>query len=150
VRVPFAAPPTERNVKRMWITIGVSGAVLLLCCAGGVVGFGVLGVATGQATTTEARNTVRDFLDGLARRDYRKAYDQVCGTVRGRETLAQFTARERGLSPVEGFTVSQPTADGTRLRVPAVVRTPVATSTEVYTVITDRQAGALRVCGGPR
>jgi hypothetical protein len=134
----------------MWITIGVGGAVLLLCCAGGVAGLGVLAVATGKATTTEARTTVRDFLDGLARRDYRHAYDQVCASRREDQTLAEFTAQERALPAVEGFTVAQPVAEGSELRVPAQVRTVEGTTTEEYLVITDRQAGALKVCGGPR
>lgn len=150
VRVPFAAPPAERDRRRLWISLGVGGAALVLCCAGGVVGFGALIVTTGQATVTEARNTVRDFLDGLAKHDYREAYDQLCTARRSNQTLSEFTAYERTLPEIEGFTVRPPTRDGTRFRVQSVVQTPESTAVEDYLVISDRGAAAQRVCGGPR
>ncbi|GIH20597.1 hypothetical protein [Rugosimonospora africana] len=150
VRVPFAAPPAERDRKRLWISLGVGGAALLLCCVGGVVGFGALIVTSGQATVTEARNTVRDFLDGLEKHDFREAYDQLCTARRTEQSLDEFTAYERTLPEVERFTVHEPVTDGARFRVQAVVQTPETTGTEDYLVISDRRAGALRLCGGPR
>ncbi len=150
VRVPFAAPPTERDRRRLWISLGVGGAALVLCCVGGVVGFGALIVTTGQATVTEARNTVRDFLDGLAKHDYREAYDQLCTARRSEQTLSEFTAYERTLPEIRRFSVRQPMPDGVRFRVRAQVQTPESTATESYLVISDRRAAELRVCGGPR
>ena len=150
VRVPFAVPPTERDRKRFWVTFGVGGAALLLCCAGGVVGVGALVVAGTKALPTEARSTVRDFLDGLAHRDYRGAYDQVCTSRRSAQSLDEFTAQERDRPPIQRFTLVATAAQGSRFQVSAQVQTPESTGTEVYTVISDRKAGALRVCGGPR
>jgi hypothetical protein len=134
----------------MWISLGVGGAALLLCCVGGVVGFGALLVTTSQATVTEARNTVRDFLDGLAKHDYHEAYDQVCTARQSDQTLNEFTEQERALPEIERFSLGQPVASRTQFQVPAVVQTPDATATERYLVISDGQAGGMRVCGGPR
>src|SRR5436309_9937590 len=79
VRAPFAAPPTERDRKRLWISLVVGAVLLLLCCGGGVVGFGVLVVATDRALPAEATAVVERYLTGLRDGDYQKAYDQLCG-----------------------------------------------------------------------
>src|SRR5437016_152585 len=37
VAPPFAAPPTDRSRKSLWIGLGVGALLLVLCCVGGVV-----------------------------------------------------------------------------------------------------------------
>jgi hypothetical protein len=151
VRVPFAAPPADRDRKRLWITLGVGGAVLALCCAGGVVGLGALVVAEGKAIPAEAKGVVTAFLDGLAKNDFRQAYDQVCTSRQDSQTFDQFKAQEQDNPRVRSFQVQDPTEMSDRIVVPAVVQTADGRSgTEQYTVIEDRQAGQMRVCGGPR
>jgi hypothetical protein len=151
VRVPFTTPPTERDRKRLWITLGVGGAALLLCCAGGLVGLGALVVASERAVPTEAKTVVRTFLDGLAHRDYKRAYDQVCTARRDQQTLDEFTTEESGRPRIASFQLEQPSIAGSRITVAAQVRTvDGGGGLEVYTVVSDRQAGELRVCGGPR
>jgi len=76
---------------------------LLLCCVGGVVGFGALVVAGERAFPAEARSAVTDFLDGLARRDYPAAYDQVCADRQRQQSLVEFTTQERSLERGPGF-----------------------------------------------
>ena len=46
---PFAAPPTDKNKRGLWIGLGVGGLVLLLCCVGGIFGVGVLYVNATRA-----------------------------------------------------------------------------------------------------
>jgi hypothetical protein len=151
VRVPFAGPPTERDRKRLWISLGAGGAALLLCCVGGIVGLGALVVASERAVPVEAKTVVRTFLDGLARRDYKRAYEAVCTSRQDQQTLEEFTAQESVHPRIESFQLEQPTLGGSRITVGAQVRTvDGGGSLEVYTVVSDRQAGELRVCGGPR
>jgi hypothetical protein len=152
VRVPFAAPPADRDRKRLWISLGVGGAVLLLCCVGGVGGLGALAVASEKAAPAEAKGVVRLYLDGLSKRDFKQAYDQVCTSRQDGESLAQFTSEQQGRPRVRSFQVEEPTLQsGGRFTVPAEVETVDGSSgTEDYTVIQDRQAGEMRVCGGPR
>ena len=150
VRVPFAAPPSDRDRKRLWITLGVGGAALALCCAGGVVGLGALAVAEGKAIPAEAKGVVTAFLDGLSKNDFRRAYDQVCTSRQDNQTFDQFKAQEQDNPRVRSFQIQDPTVLTDRILVPAAVQTDGGSATEQYTVIEDRQAGEMRVCGGPR
>jgi hypothetical protein len=151
VRVPFAGPPTDRNRKRLWISLGVGGAALVLCCAGGVAALGGLVVATERALPVQARTVVRDYLDGLARGDFDKAYDQVCTARQSRQSLGQFSTEQRDLPHISGFSLRDAVAEGGQFEVPADVRIEDgSTEVERYTVISDRRAGEMRVCDGPR
>src|SRR5207249_4522642 len=87
VRAPFAAPPTERDRRRLWTGIGIGALVLVLCCGGGIVGFGTLVVAQAQALPKEAVVVVTRYLDGLRDQNHRQAYDQLCGQLQAQESL---------------------------------------------------------------
>jgi hypothetical protein len=151
VRVPFAAPPTERDRRRTWIGLGVGGAVLLLCCVGGVLGFGALVISTDRAMPAEARTAVANFLDGLATGDYNKAYDQLCSRVQSAESAEDFRLQQQQLPAVRSYTVEVPVQHGSQFQVVTEVGNAAGqNSTENYIVQPDSQAGALRVCAGPR
>jgi hypothetical protein len=151
VRVPFASPPSDRDRKRLWISLGVGGAALILCCGGGVAALGGLVVATDRAVPAEAKAVVSDFLDGLSHRDYKRAYNQVCTARQGEQSLEEFTAVEKDQPRIESFKLREPTILGSRITVTADVRTVDGPGgPEQYTVVSDRQAAELRVCGGPR
>jgi hypothetical protein len=151
VRVPFPSPPTERDRKRLWISLGVGGAALLLCCGGGIAGFVGLAVASQRAIPAEARTVVQNYLDGLRQRDFRKAYDQVCTSRQNQQTLDEFSAVETDRPRITSFQLEEPVVHTNVITVTADVReADGGGGAETYTVISDRQAGELRVCGGPR
>jgi hypothetical protein len=151
VRVPFPSPPTERDRKRLWVNLAVGGAALLLCCGGGIAGFIGLAVASQRAIPVEARTVVQDFLDGLSHRDFKKAYDQVCTSRQDQQTLDEFTRVEQQHPRIATFRLEEPIVLGSRVIVTADVRdVSGGGGAETYTVISDRQAGEQRVCGGPR
>lgn len=151
VRVPFPSPPTERDRKRLWISLGLGGAALLLCCGGGVAGFIGLAVASERAIPAEARTVVQDFLDGLAHRDYKKAYAQVCTSRQDQQSLDEFTAVEQRHPQIASFRLEEPVVHSSLITVTADVReVDGGGGAELYTLVSDRQAGELRVCGGPR
>jgi hypothetical protein len=75
---PFAAPPTDRNRRGLWIGLGIGGLVLLLCCVGGVFGIGVLYVGATDQAKRQATAVVQAHLDALIDGDFRTAHDQFC------------------------------------------------------------------------
>src|SRR2546430_9878962 len=147
VRAPFAAPPTERDRKRMWIGLGLGALLLVLCCGGGIAGFAGLVVAEDRAVPTEAVKIVDRYLRSLRDEDYREAYDQLCAARRGDETLAEFTARERNLPGITDYRIGTPQVGG-QVRVPVRVYLSSRLEDRTYVLIADSSVGALRICAG--
>lgn len=107
VAPPFAAPPTDRSRRGLWIGLGVGGLVLLLCCAGGLVGIGVLLVGATEQAKRQATEVVKVYLTALREGDYRTAHAQYCARLaRGvsREELAAQARRE----PFTDFRLDEP------------------------------------------
>ncbi|OLE22356.1 MAG: hypothetical protein AUG44_25070 [Actinobacteria bacterium 13_1_20CM_3_71_11] len=148
VRAPFAAPPTERDRKRMWIGLGLGALLLVLCCGGGIAGFAGLVVAEDRAVPREAVTVVDRYLRGLHDGDYREAYDQLCTARRGNETLAQFTARERDLPGINDYRIGKPQVAGSQVWVPARVYRSSGLEDRTYLLVADSSVGALRICEG--
>jgi hypothetical protein len=147
VQAPFAAPPTDRDRKRMWISLGIGGALALLCCVGGILGIGGLVVAEQRAIPAEARTVVRTYLDGLRDNDYRKAYNVLCSQLKQRESYNDFADRQQTESQVRTYTINNPQSVGSRVIVPTIVQRVDGTSSTQFTLISDQQSGALRICG---
>jgi hypothetical protein len=78
VSPPFAAPPVDRSRRGLWIGLALGAIALVVCCVGGIVGIGVVGVAATDQAQQQAQRSVRAFLDGLRNRDYDKAHAQLC------------------------------------------------------------------------
>lgn len=146
VRAPFAAPPSERDRRRMWIGIGIGAVLLVLCCGGGIVGFGALVVARARALPAEAVTVVERYLKGLHDGDFEQAYDQLCGQLRDRETLDRFTARQRGLPHVDSYTIGSASVTSNEVIVPAVVEAGGERQSRTFVLVADQRAGGLRIC----
>jgi hypothetical protein len=148
VRAPFATPPTERDRKRLWIGIAVGAVLVVLCCGGGIFGFGALIYSQSRALPAEATKVVSNYLDGLRDGDYRKAYDQLCGDLHDRQSLEQFTNTQRRRPPVTEYTLQVPQFSGSQVIVDAEVTTATTNPQVVrFFLIQDQQAGGLRICG---
>jgi len=148
VRAPFAAPPTERDRRRIWAGISIGAVLFVLCCGGVVVGFGTLVVAQARALPQEALAVVNQYLEGLRDEDYRRSYDQLCGTARDRETLAEFTARQRDLPRLRSYTVEQPHITQDEVVVTAQLHRDGSVDSLTFALVEDQEAGGLRICGG--
>ena len=59
---PFAAPPTDRNKRGLWIGLIAGGLALVLCCVGGVFGIAVLAAIFANQGSYFTAET---FMDGL-------------------------------------------------------------------------------------
>lgn len=149
MRVPFAAPPTERDRKRLWIGLGVGGAALLLCCVGGLVGFGALAVIGQRTLPSQARTVVGDFLDRLSQQEWGEAYDLLCQPRRRSEGLAAFTDRQQQYPQIDSYAVATPAQKTAPFVVTAQVRDRDGDEEdERYQVVAE--SGQLKVCLGTR
>jgi hypothetical protein len=149
VRAPFAAPPTERDRKRLWIGLGIGAALLVLCCGGGIVGFGALVVAQNRALPREAVSVVDTYLRDLRDENYRGAYEQLCGQERENRSLDEFTVRQRAEPAINGWQIGQPRIGQSAVFVPVSIdRSDGGSDSRDFTLVEDQQAGGLRICGG--
>jgi hypothetical protein len=121
VTPPFTVPPTDRDSRSVWIGLGVTALVLVLCCVGGLVGVGVLFAGGVREAKTQARQTVEEYLGALRRSDYRGAYHLLCESRTQDESLATFTRRSQQ-DPVTGFTTGAVTDANSELVVAATVQ----------------------------
>lgn len=121
VQVPFGAPPSERDRRRMWIGLGVSAALLVLCCGGGALGFGTFVVQTSRSLLRQATSVVTTYLGALRDGDYSTAYNQLCTSLQSNISLGQFRVSQQGLPRVLSFTLDQPQDQGSSIVVGAEV-----------------------------
>jgi hypothetical protein len=143
VTPPFAAPPTDRDSRTIWIRVGVSSLLLFLACIGGGVGIGVVVAGVSRQLTVQAKAVVNEYLGALRSEEYRHAYDLLCQSTTDRTSLAAFTAREQQ-RPVTAYQVH-----GVRTESDLVVGASVTYRGEPavareYVVTIE---GQLRVCG---
>ena len=145
--VPFAVPPTERNRKRMWIGLGVAGAVLLLCCVGGTIGLVTVVVSSLRGSPEQAAAVVTTYLTDLGQGAYSEAYDQLCTEAQQQESEATFEENQRDRAQIVNFTVGTPKAESSGYAVPADIELDTgASDNQTFHVIVDQTAG-LRICG---
>jgi hypothetical protein len=150
VRAPFAAPPSERDRKRLWISLVLGGVLLLLCCGGGIAGFSALVVATEKSLPVEATSVVTRYLEGLRSENYQQAYDQLCGAHQQGESLQEFAAHQR-LSPrPTEWALGDPRLGQNEVFVPAHIYLSGDNlpHDRDFILVQDQQAGGLRICGG--
>jgi hypothetical protein len=147
VRVPFAAPPGERDRRRLWIGLGVGGALLALCCVGGIFGFGALVVQTSRSLLTEATTVVSDYLDGLHDADYQKSYDQLCSSLQNQVSREQFATTQADQPGLISYTLDTPRAQGTSVYVQAHVVRADGPQEPAFRLVQERRgATALKIC----
>ncbi len=153
VQAPFPAPPTERDRKRLWITIGIALAVVALCGGGALAGIGGLVYWANQETTTKSRAAVAAYLDAMVRGDYRAAYGEQCSVLRDQETASEFAARHRSDRPLRGYDLGSVSASRTSAGEAFLVDATLhyadgGDGSAQYRVVLDTGDKHLEVCGG--
>src|SRR5690348_7047319 len=86
VTPPFAAPPVDRSRRSLWIGLIVGGLALVLCCAGGLFGFGLVVVAGTNQQQQQAKDTVSTFLKDAQNQDFEQAHSLLCAQLARRAT----------------------------------------------------------------
>src|SRR4051812_21394838 len=145
VTVPFAAPPTERDRKRMWITVGVGAGLLVLCLVGGVVGLVAL-VASSKVSAADATARVDHYLSALQSRDYDSAYDDLCAAQRDKHSLEEFRASQEDQPTITAFEIGQPVEHTDRFDVPVRIRVEDGDEVSATVGVVLDGPGDLRVC----
>ena len=145
VTVPFAAPPTERDRKRLWIGLGVGAGLLVLCLVGGVVGLVAL-VASSRVTATDAAEKVNHYLSALQARDYDTAYDDLCAAQQQKVTRDEFRGRQEDQPNITSYQIGPPIEHTDRFDVPAQVRFEDGDEASVTVGVVLDGPGDLRVC----
>jgi hypothetical protein len=149
VQAPFAAPPTERDRRRLWIGLGVGAALLVVCCGGAVFGIGALVVNRTSALRTEAVAVVRQYLNDLRTENFSGAYRRLCTSLRAGMSQAEFAARERSRPRVTDFAIGPVSISGTEVLVPAEVRgEDGSTRHPTFALIEEGEPPGLRICEG--
>jgi len=143
--VPFAAPPTERDRKRLWISLGVGGFLVLLCLVGGAVGLAAL-VASARVTPADATDRVTHYLDALRGHDYPAAYDDLCTDRRDKQTEKEFAQAQSGQSDISSYQLDTPVQRRDGFSVPAHVEAVDGRSTRVTFGLVLDSPGELRIC----
>lgn len=146
VVTPFAAPPRDRDLRGLWIGLGVGGLVLALCCVGGALGGGFLLAGLEGVARSQLASVVDDYLTALRAEDYATARAQLCPEQQRTHTLAWYEDEYRG-SEVTAFTVHEDRVDVNLVQVPAdVTRRGQGESLMTFTML--QQTTRWVICGG--
>jgi hypothetical protein len=147
VTPPFTAPPTDRNRRGLWIGLGVGALVVILCCVGGVFGFGLLAVNTSKQLEANATEVVRGYLDALEGRDYDKAYSYLCPTLTKRLSANEFAEQQQVRPRPVDYRLGKPEI-GSTVVVPANVSYSDGTAAlRQYTLTQEAGSTDLHICG---
>jgi hypothetical protein len=148
VRPPFAAAPVEGRTARLWIGLGVAGAVLALCCGAGIVSLGGLVVIGVQAVNEQAERAVGDYLDAEIAGRWREAYQQRCERDRRVESLSEFTRRASDQPRIRSYELGEVDLTGTDIRLLAEVEYADGRSERLLVPLErNPETGMLEVCG---
>jgi hypothetical protein len=140
---PFAAPPTDRNKRGLWIGLGIGGLVLLLCCVGGAFGIGVLIVGGTEQVKREAEATVTAYLDAVRAEEWEVAHQQFCPPLAAQVSPSQVAARERR-QPFTSYTLDEPTLSET---VEVVARLATSSGEVLRFFQLDTDGSRVLICG---
>lgn len=129
---PFAAPPTERDKRRMWISLGIGALVLVLCCAGGVGGIGVILIGGVEQSKRQASATVEAYLDAVQDGNTRGARTQICSDLGPGVSASELVSRTSS-TDFTSYSLGEPKLTST-IDVPATLSTPSGQVRQLYLV----------------
>jgi hypothetical protein len=149
VQTPFATPPTERDRKRLWIGLGIGGALLVLCCGGGLFGLGAFAINRADSLRSTAESVVTQYLEDTRRQNFDAAFDLLCAQEQSKFGHGDFAAMIRSRGRIAGFRVGTAMITGTTVIVSAAVDFESGpTRYPTYSLVEEQEPGNLRICGG--
>ncbi|WP_432978385.1 hypothetical protein [Dactylosporangium sp. CA-233914] len=121
VVAPFASPPRDRDLRGLWIGLGVGGLIMVLCCVGGVIGIAFLLPYADSIGKGQVAAVVENYLTAVRDRDFVAARRQLCESEQRTHSLGWFSDHF-GANPVTDFTVNaDDVVISNRITVPARV-----------------------------
>jgi hypothetical protein len=145
VIVPFAAPPTDRDRKRMWISLSIAGGLVLLCLVGGIVGVVSL-VASSHVSSADATARVSSYLDALKRHDFQAAYDDLCTDQRDKHSEKDFARSQADQVDISSYELGTPIQKSNGFTVPARIELVDGRLVDATFGVVVDGPGELRVC----
>ena len=131
VAPPFAAPPSDKNKRGLWIGLGVGGLVLVLCCIGSVVGIGVVIAGGVETTKRHATTLATEYLKRVQGGDYGAARALLCQPLQQKVSTTQLAARYRD-RPFDSFRLQEPSLSGSEISITATLVAGNSDATEIY------------------
>jgi hypothetical protein len=145
---PFAAPPVEGRNSRLWLGLGIGGAVALLCCGGGIAALIALTVASQEAFNEQAKVVIGDYLDAVEEREFGEAYDMLCEREQSAESRSQFEARISAEPRISSYRVGELDLESSDYQVPVdVTYADGGTDTLQVSLAQNSGTGRFEVCG---
>jgi hypothetical protein len=146
VVTPFAAPPRDRDLRGLWIGLGVGGLVLVLCCVGGVLGGGFLLTGLEGVARSQLASVVDEYLGAVRATDYEAARGHLCPEQQRSHTVAWYEDHYDG-SEVIAYAVHEDKVDVNLVQVPATVKRRGQSESEMtFTML--QQTTRWVICGG--
>jgi hypothetical protein len=146
VQPPFVAPPTDGIRQRRWLAIGLAAGVVVVLCAGAVVGIGALGIFGQQMVAERSQAAVSDYLTQLQKRDFDHAWSLLCPAEQRRVNTTSFERLWQARPRISTFTVGK-AAVGNTVVVPARVDNTDGTSDALrFPMEQDPSSGDFQVC----
>jgi hypothetical protein len=143
---PFASPPREGHGRRLGIGIAIGAVVFVLCCGGGIAGFGALVVTQAHQRVDDARTVVTSYMNDWRKQDYPAAYQLLCSDEKDQVSIDEFT-NDIDQDTVVEFTVADPQAQSDAIAVPVHVTFDDGSAADpLFKVVVDSD-GNSRICG---
>jgi len=143
---PFPAPPAEGGGARLGWGLGIAGAILVLCCGGGLTAFIGLVVTQVAANNEQSRAVVSRYLNALRDGEYDEAYDLLCDEEQEALSKDRFETRERARKKISSYEIGE--FDVYNDSVPVHESYGDGTTDNVrYFLKPDQQDARLEICG---
>lgn len=104
---PFPAPPAEGGGARLGWGLGIAGAILVLCCGGGLTAIIGLVVTQVAAANEQSRAVVGHYLSALRDDKYDEAYDLLCDEEQASLSQDRFETRERSRKKISSYQIGE-------------------------------------------
>jgi hypothetical protein len=145
------APPPPRPSHSLRTVLIVVGAVLVVCCTGGVIG-GVFLFHGVTKATAPARDAADTFVTDLETGNTTGAYDLLCSSTRGAFPPATFAAGVQGEQKITSHKISGvnvTSGTGGTTGVVSMKLTMQNGFTDQHAFPMRKEDGAWKVCGAP-
>jgi hypothetical protein len=136
VAPPFAAPPLDRSRRSLWIGLIVGGAGFVLCCVGGLFGFGLLAVAGNDQIQLQVKQTVQQFVDAVRDGNYPLAHEQLCESQAARVPPSGIRA-QFGQEPLIRAAIGQPRVSSRQATVDVELQYADSSRTYTFTLVPE-------------
>lgn len=154
VRVPFLAPPRERNNTRIAVTVLIGVVLLAVCGAGALFGGAGLVSWLNEEMNAKARESATVFMDAVVAGDTHTAYESTCRELRVKVPEAEFDAFWGSFAP-EGsrYGLSDLETDGEYQWIPVTLHLAGGggRTVRLYFVLeaaqTEEEQARMEVCG---